>query len=184
MSRGGGGVRITGGAWRGRRIRVPATARPTTERAREAIWSRWQRRVEGANCLELYAGSGVMSLEALSRGAARCTAVDQSGAAVRQLRRHSEELNAELNVMVATLPTQWPRVARWLAGPVDLVFLDPPYKDTISDGLLRQLADVLAPDGRIAVEHAAREELTLPENLVCEDSRRYGETAVTFLRQP
>lgn len=177
------GLRITGGTWRGRRVKVPVTARPTTERVREAIWGRWQNRVEGARMLELYAGSGAMSLEALSRGATSSMAVEQSAAALRLLQENASQLGAEVETVKASLPTQWTAVARRLKELVDLIFLDPPYRDGVSAKLLVHLASVLTPDGRVAVEHPHLLELAVPEQLRVEETRRYGETAITYLQK-
>lgn len=181
---GGRGLRLTGGTWRGRRIRVPHSARPTTERVREAIWARWHDRVLGARMLDLYAGSGAMSLEALSRGAAHCLAVEESVQALRLLQRNASELGAQIETVKASLPDQWRMVSRRLRGPVDLIFLDPPYDCDISASFLAELAEALTPDGRVAVEHSSRQVMKIPEQLEIEDGRRYGETTVTYLRQP
>ena len=178
------GLRITGGKWRGRRLQVPAGARPTTERVREAIWGRWQMRVEGARVLELFAGSGAMSLEALSRGAHRSIAVERSVVPLRLLERNAAELEADVETVRAALPAQWSLVCRRLGEPVDLVFLDPPYRDGVSERLLSDVATALAPGGRVAVEHRSGLDIPVPPVLEVEEIRRYGETKISYLRQP
>lgn len=182
--KGTGGLRITGGKWRGRKVRVPTTARPTKERVREAVWARWQTRVRDAHVLELYAGSGAMSLEALSRGASTCVAVEQSAAALRVLLDNAQMLGGPLKTVRAQLPGQWGRVEAELEESVDLVFLDPPYDVGVSTELLSAVVRAMSPDARMAAEHDRRSPVRPPSALRVEEVRRYGETAVTYLRQP
>ncbi len=121
-----GQIRIIGGIWRGRKIKVPeeSAVRPTPDRVRETVFN-WLRMVTpGAHCLDAFAGSGALGLEALSRGAANVIFVDESVAVVRHLQAtltHLQATNAE--VYRATLPQQLKKPQK----PVDLVFLDPPY---------------------------------------------------------
>ncbi len=121
-------IRIIGGRFRGRRLRFPdATGlRPTPDRLRETLFNWLQFEVEGARCLDLFAGSGALGLEALSRGAAFVQFVEQASPVVRQLLRNLELLGVQEQALV--LKTD---AARLLRGeperPFDLVFLDPPY---------------------------------------------------------
>lgn len=131
--------------------------------------------------LELYAGSGAMSLEALSRGASHCIAVEQSSGALRQLQENALQLGGELETVKASLPAQWPAVARRLTSRLDLIFLDPPYREGVSQELLAALVPVLDAGGRVAVEHSRRIDLEVPEPLIVQETRRYGETAITYL---
>ncbi|HEX4377169.1 MAG TPA: 16S rRNA (guanine(966)-N(2))-methyltransferase RsmD [Steroidobacteraceae bacterium] len=152
-------MRIVAGRWRGRRFRFPAAdIRPTPDRVRETLFNWLQPRIVGARCLDLYAGSGALGLEALSRGAA-------SVAFVENQRLVAEALRALLHEWQATGAQVTCAEARhWLGQGVsrterfDLVFLDPPYAAS-RDGelsvvlaLLRQ--GLLASDARIYVEHA------------------------------
>lgn len=120
-------VRIIAGRWRGRRLRFPALPelRPTTDRARETLFNWLQPYLPGAACLDLYAGSGALGLEALSRGARCCVAVERSRVAVHALRANARALGA------STLSVAAQDVARFLMRPAprpfDLVFLDPPH---------------------------------------------------------
>ena len=124
----GNSVRIIGGRFRGRRLRFPGVAglRPTTDRLRETLFNWLQFEIEGARCLDLFAGSGALGLEALSRGAACVQFVDQSPAVARQLRENLDVLGAGEKALVtkgdaARLLRTHPPL------PFDLVFLDPPY---------------------------------------------------------
>ncbi len=186
MSRSGArGVRITGGEARGRKVAVTRGVRPTGGRVREALFSIWQGRLEGARFLDLYAGSGAVGLEALSRGAARVLFVESDLSALRALerscrpfgreraRRWRARLPAGLGELAARAEPDW--------SGFDLVFADPPYAFAAHSRLLEGIAPLLARGGEVAVEHSSR--LELPEeagDLVRTAARRYGETALSF----
>lgn len=183
-----GGVRITGGTLRGRVLSVPGSARPTEGRLREALFSIWRERLPGCLFLDLYAGSGVVAFEAVSRGAARAVAVEEEPLAVRVLTANAARLGAgEVEVRHGRLPAELPRIlGRGSAGSpplFGLVFADPPYRFRRHPELLEAIAGCLAPDGEAAVEHAARE--ALPDSaagLVRCEERRYGGSGVAFYR--
>ena len=153
-------LRIIGGAWRGRKLRFPASAaiRPTPDRVRETLFNWLGAATQGARCLDLFAGSGALGLEALSRGAAHVTFVEQDRCAVRELRARLAEWQA------AGAQVERGDALRYLTGaarPFDIVFLDPPF----ASGLLTRAAALLEErrwlrDGAlIYVECAAREPL-------------------------
>lgn len=175
-------VRIVAGAARGRRLRVPEGrgTRPTADRVKEALFSSLQPLLPGASVLDLYAGSGALGLEALSRGARHLTAVESDGAALAALRD---------NVAVVDLPgvdvvaeDVRRALGRDLPGaPFDLVLLDPPYRTDAErlGEVLTLLVGRLAPDATVVVERAVRDgEVRWPADLLDEGSRRYGDTAV------
>lgn len=121
-------LRVIGGTWRGRRIRFPPVEpiRPTPDRVRETVFNWLQQDIAGARCLDLYAGSGALGLEALSRGAAQVIFVDAEPAVTRHLSRTLEELGCDRGQVVLS------DASRYLAGApelFDIVFLDPPYAD-------------------------------------------------------
>lgn len=198
------GVRITGGAWRGRTAMVPAGARPTEGRVREALFSIWCDRLAGCRFLDLFAGSGVVGLEAASRGAGSVLCVDQDAQAVRAIaaiRWPGGAAPATVEARCLALPAGLGSLAARTArtGPVaggpkraaagatgfDLVFADPPYSFEEFEPLLLALPPLLAAGGEVAVEHSARR--TLPASagpLAQTDLRRYGESAVAFYRSP
>jgi 16S rRNA (guanine966-N2)-methyltransferase len=123
-----GWVRIIAGKWRGRQLRIPRVhgVRPTPDRVRETLFNWLASHVRGASCLDLFAGSGVLGLEALSRGAAYAMMVDQSSTIVALLRENLLMLNAQnADVYHAVLPRQLHRVTKRC---FDIVFLDPPYQ--------------------------------------------------------
>jgi 16S rRNA (guanine966-N2)-methyltransferase len=178
------GVRLSGGEFRGRTVQVPPGARPTEGRVREALFSIWGGRVEGARVLDLFAGSGAVALEALGRGALAALAVDQSVAAVKTIEANAALLGEKvLEIRRLTLPEGVARLAEEEAGPFDLVFADPPYPFDAWEMLLAATAPLLARDGEIAAEHASRRALPLTAGrLVRTDTRRYGEGALSFYR--
>ena len=119
-------VRIIGGKWRGRRLPIPALAglRPTPDRIRETVFNWLQPVLNGASCLDAFAGTGVLGFEALSRGAAEVVMVDRSQDVVSLLLQAKQAFAAtEANVYCADLPSG----LRPHAKPFDVVFLDPPY---------------------------------------------------------
>jgi 16S rRNA (guanine966-N2)-methyltransferase len=175
------GVRILGGELRGRALVVPPGARPTEGRVREALFSIWRDRLEGARVLDLFAGSGALALEALGRGALTALAVDADPRAVKIVEANAARVGLEaLEIHRLPLPAGLTR----LTGPFDLVFADPPYGFDAYEDLLRGVAPLLAVDGEVAVEHSARRELPIEAGpLTRVDVRRYGESAVSFYRR-
>jgi 16S rRNA (guanine(966)-N(2))-methyltransferase RsmD len=179
------GVRITGGEFRGRGLAVPAGARPTEGRVREALFSIWGDRLEGGRLLDLFAGSGVVALEALGRGALSALAVDDNLRAVKTLEANAERLGERLlEIRRLSLPAGLSRLIEERAGPFDLVFADPPYNFSLYGELLESVAPLLAEDAEVVVEHSSRRELPLEAGpLTRVDVRRYGESGLSFYRR-
>lgn len=185
------GPRILAGRHRGRALRVAPSARPTEGRVREALFNIWADRVAGCRFLDLFAGSGAMGLEALSRGAAGVTWVEKDGRAARAIRRNLDDLGdpgAQPHLQVLRLDL--PRQADRLGPGWDLVYADPPYAFDAYDELARSVAPALAAGGELAVEHSHRLDAEssgdgvfadLPA-LVTVDRRTWGDCTVTFLR--
>jgi len=119
-------VRIIGGKWRGRKLNFPDLpgVRPTPDRVRETLFNWLMRDIRGAVCLDLFAGSGAMGFEALSRGALQVVMVDSSREVVDELDKHKQYLQADnLIIHNQIIPT----VNQFPYGPFDIVFLDPPF---------------------------------------------------------
>ncbi|MFL5867587.1 MAG: 16S rRNA (guanine(966)-N(2))-methyltransferase RsmD, partial [Thermoleophilaceae bacterium] len=166
-------MRVVAGAFKGRRLQAPrgTRTRPTADRVREALFSLLGD-VSGARVLDLYAGSGALGIEALSRGAASATFVERDQRAAATLRRNLESVGAEAEVRRQD-------ALRFLAsvtGPYDLVFLDPPYDSAfrVAGPLSERLPAVLTQEARIVTESDKRAplELALPLEL----ERLYGDT--------
>ncbi|HEB92503.1 MAG TPA: 16S rRNA (guanine(966)-N(2))-methyltransferase RsmD [Gammaproteobacteria bacterium] len=137
-------LRIIGGQWRGRRLEFPDIPglRPTPDRVRETLFNWLQTEIVGARCLDLFAGSGALGLEALSRGASQVVLVDESSAATRQIEANLQRLHANaaavVHMAVQTFLERGPDDARY-----DIVFLDPPF----AQGLIKTSIDLLAEKG-------------------------------------
>lgn len=186
MSR-GRGVRITGGDYKGRRLPVPRGARPTEGRVREALFSIWSPRLPGARVLDLFAGSGVVGIEAVGRGALSAVAVERLPRALRELESTVDELGLGgiIEVVRGNLPEVLAEPAAGELGPFDLVFADPPYDFPRYEDLLRAVPKVLAPEGDFALEHSGRWKGPVEIGpLVRADARRYGDSALSFYRRP
>ena len=176
------GIRISGGRFRGRSLPVPVTARPTSARLREALFDIWRHRVLDVRFLDLFAGSGAVGLEALSRGAGFVVFVEKDRDAVRRLQAICAELAPDsTSVLQADLPAQMGRVWRPGRDRYDLIFADPPYGYAQYGELVTLLHELLADGGELAIEHSVRGELPdSVEGLVRQGSRNYGENRITF----
>jgi 16S rRNA (guanine966-N2)-methyltransferase len=175
-------MRIVAGVARGRRLEVPrgGTVRPTADRVREALFSSLQPRLAGAHVLDLFAGAGGLGLEAASRGAARVVLVERDPRVLEVLRRNVATVGVE-GVEVHAGEVRRLLRAGALAGPFDLVLVDPPYDlpDEALEAVLDALVGHLATDAVVVVERAARSgAVGWPEPLRPEPVRRYGDTAL------
>jgi 16S rRNA (guanine966-N2)-methyltransferase len=172
-------MRVVAGRFGGHGLVAPRgrATRPTSDRVREALFSILAGSVEGARVLDLFAGSGALAIEALSRGAAEAVLVDSSTAAVAAIHRNLEAVGADAEVRRQDALTYLER-ARKDARLYDLVFLDPPYRHASALGkqLSAALGPVLAPCGRVVTESDRRAPLELSLNLL--DERRYGDTLI------
>jgi 16S rRNA (guanine966-N2)-methyltransferase len=179
-------VRIVAGEFRGRELVTPAgdTTRPTAARAREALFSILAD-VRDALVLDLYAGSGALGLEALSRGAARAVFVETNRAAQRAIKNNVATLGLDDRTTLLPLKAEASLRALERLGPFSLVFADPPWADAqAAFGILERLAQatLLAPAARLVLEHAARGGPLVAEKSLLRplDTRRWGDTAVTL----
>ncbi|HUF36039.1 MAG TPA: 16S rRNA (guanine(966)-N(2))-methyltransferase RsmD [Gemmatimonadales bacterium] len=171
-------MRIVGGSFGGRRLVVPrgGRVRPTADRVREAWMSILGGEIEGARVLDLYAGSGALGLEALSRGAATAEFVELGAASLAALRANIEALGLEDRVRVHRGDALG-FAERLGPGAYDLAFADPPYGLDAAARLVALFRR--APFARIlSVEHRA------DQRVEGDETRRYGDTALTFCRRP
>lgn len=181
-------MRIIGGEWKGRRLFAPEgmDTRPTSDKVREALFSIIQTHVPDARVLDLFAGSGALSLEALSRGAEAAVLIDSSRKAAAAIRRNIELCGAAEYAKL--IPSEWQAAISLLKGQsFSLVFLDPPYRLTDSyrdaaDRLIRE--GLLSDDALIVMEHN-REAVLPPLNPALElySTRRYGDTCLSLVRR-
>ena len=179
-------MRIIAGQWRGRAIEAPLGlgTRPTADRARETLFSMLASRLgsfEDLRVADLFAGSGALGLEALSRGAAHATFVENDAKAAAVIRRNAESLGA----------TDWVRVLGSSAlslpssEPFDLIYADPPYEAGSGTAVVQAVAKAgwLAPGGLMSIETACHDEVA-PGDFSIEATRDVGRAKVTLLRRP
>ncbi|MDX2193119.1 MAG: 16S rRNA (guanine(966)-N(2))-methyltransferase RsmD [Gemmatimonadales bacterium] len=171
-------MRIVGGELGGRRLARPddARVRPTADRVREALMSILAGRLEGARVLDLFAGSGALGLEALSRGAAHAEFVDVGARSLDAIRRNIEALGVGDRATVRR-GDALRVIAGLAAGAYDIAFADPPYRLGLAPQVVARFRAV--PFARLlVVEHDPA------EPVAGDDARRYGDTVLTFLEAP
>jgi 16S rRNA (guanine966-N2)-methyltransferase len=177
-------LRIIGGRWRGRKLPFAALPglRPTPDRVRETLFNWLAPVIQGSRCLDLYAGSGALGLEAASRGAAAVVMVDQAGEAVGLLREQLAVLGADgVNVIQAD-------VLQWLRGPAqafDIVFLDPPFRQRLLTESMSLLEAYgwLAADAFIYIEAEKDHQPDLPEGWTIYRSKQAGQVGYQLIRR-
>lgn len=148
-------LRITGGSLRGRRVPLPPhELRPTSEKARQAFFNIVSADVPGARFLDLFSGSGIFSLEAISRGAASAVAVDSSSRVTRSISAIAKEWNVRVETLLSDAVAAIDQLAS--ADPFDIVYADPPYAFDRYPDLVQQIDETLplAESAVVAIEHA------------------------------
>ena len=176
-------LRIIAGSRKGARIFAPKglDTRPTSDRVREAAFTLIPPgSVDAANVLDLFAGSGAMGLEALSRGAARATFVESDRDACRTINRNLDKLGLDNATVLCQDALTALRTDARAGTRYDFVLVDPPYRrfSSLQKALIQHLPEILAPDGLLLVETAATEEPQLP--LAKRTTRRYGSARLTL----
>lgn len=175
-------MRVIAGTARGVPLRAPRdrATRPVTDRVKETLFAILGERVPDARVLDLYAGSGALGIEALSRGATHATFVERGRVALAAIRQ-----NLERTGLAAAASVHGAEVDRFLVGQpggsYDLAFLDPPYEERAILAPLERLVPLLAPRASVVVKHFWRTEVPIPQGLAPWRDRRFGETALTFL---
>lgn len=185
-------MRITGGVWRSRTLDAPKgdATRPTSDRVREALFSMLAAdgvfHSDHLRVLDLYAGTGALALEALSRGAASAVVVDEARPAVAVLTKNVRSLGAEgrVEIVASRVDRALSRLAR--GAKFGLVFADPPYAD-VSDvafhGVLAGVVRVLEEGGVFVLEHASKDDAPAVAGLEHDRSRTHGTTTLSLYRR-
>jgi 16S rRNA (guanine966-N2)-methyltransferase len=181
-------MRIIAGRFRGKPLVTPAdeSIRPTADRVRESIFdilaSRLGQSFEGLRVLDLFAGTGAMGLEALSRGAAGVVLVD-TGVEARGVIRDNIEAMGSGGVAKLLRRDATALGPSGTMGAFDLIFLDPPYQQGLGEKALASARDGgwIAPDATIVLEESRNAVLALPDGFMLDDKRQYGGAAVYFL---
>lgn len=180
-------MRVISGTFKGRRLAAPTgtAIRPTADRIKESVFNILGRGLEAKRVLDLFAGTGALGIEALSRGAAWALFVDRSTTARMTIVRNIRSLGLQDRTRVI----QWDIMKNlnfllWERQPFDLVFMDPPYATNAVTPTLAALSDcrMLAPGARVVIEHGVGEPIEQhPDKLVLADQRRFGKTVVSFM---
>jgi 16S rRNA (guanine966-N2)-methyltransferase len=191
-------LRIIGGTARGRRLQTPAKStakysshliRPTADRAREALFNIIDQEIKGANVLDLYAGTGALGLEALSRAAKRAVFIDNNPQSIKLIEKNIElcgfsdrsfVLKRDLSKGLYFLAKQLPEIR------FSVIFIDPPYRKGLSAIMLHEMGKInlLSPDVLVVAEDEAFSELpSRVKELSLVDQRRYGDTGFWFYRR-
>jgi 16S rRNA (guanine966-N2)-methyltransferase len=177
-------VRIIAGTWRGRTIEAPPgqSTRPTGDRVRETLFSMLASRLgsfEELRVADLFAGSGALGFEALSRGAASATFVENDPKAAAVIRRNAEKLGAPVQILGGSA------LALPRAAPFDLIFADPPYGEGAGSSIVAAVekAGWLAPGGWMSVE-TSRADSVDPGSFAIEATRDVGRARLTLVRRP
>jgi len=181
-------VRIVAGSAKGTRLApVPAGTRPVSDRAREGLFSSLGRSVEGARVLDLFAGTGAMGIEALSRGADHATFVDSSTGAITTVHDNLDRTHLAARATVRRLPAD--RAIRDISARFDLVLLDPPYglEEGRVDRLLSEIAGqgVVEAGGRVVLTRPSRSyNPVIPVHFELERRLSYGDTTLLVFKVP
>ena len=175
-------MRIIGGRWRGTKLAVPDRPglRPSSDRVRETLFNWLLPVVSGARVLDLFAGTGALGLEALSRGAAHATLVERDPGLAASLREAANRLGAEATVVAQ-------EALGWLAGQrgrFDVVFLDPPFADGLWEGALAALGPRLAVDAWVYVESPAGHAPPVPSDWVLHREGQTRDVRYALYRAP
>ncbi len=176
-------MRIITGDYKGRKLETPRNndIRPTPEKAKEAIFSMLMDRLDGAVCCDLFAGTGALGLEALSRGADFCYFGDHAQESIDMVRRNVAHCRAEEYSRI--IHGSFVKTLSVIDRPVDIFFLDPPYKKTLLEDSMAMIAEkgLLAEDGVIVAEHG--KDKTLPDELsgfTKVKEKRYGIVVISM----
>ena len=177
-------MRIITGKARGAKLRAPKglDTRPTSDRIKEAIFSILSDKVPGRRVLDLFAGTGSLGLEALSRGATSAVFVDKATTAVLKANAEHTHLSGQADIRGGDVLAELGRLTRTLRADsrFSLVFADPPYHGGLAERTLQNLDgaadDLLTPEAIVVIEHGGDVELPATRNLSCVLTRRYGHT--------
>ncbi len=177
-------MRVISGSAKGRPLKGPrgARTRPTSDRVREALFDIVAPSVQGARVLDLYAGTGALAIEALSRGAESAELVEADKGAQAVIADNLTRTGVQAKARLWRMRVE--KALPLIGGPYDLIVADPPYADPQITAVLSQLGPLTAPDGLVAIEHASR--VALPDEapgLALWKRRRHGDTTLSIYRK-
>ena len=169
-------VRICAGKFGSRRISCPKGIRPTSDRVKEALFSALGIDFSGLKVLDLFAGSGALGIEAISRGAASCDFVDDSRSSVACIRKNLDSLG--ISEMCRIMESDAGSFVKKCSQKFDLIFMDPPYNKGLASLIAPELYGLIEQGGILAIEHSPREAI----DIEVWKEKRYGDTMITFAK--
>jgi 16S rRNA (guanine966-N2)-methyltransferase len=174
-------LRLSGGRFRGRRLRVAHGVRPSEGKVREALFSIWQTELPGARLLDLFAGSGAVGFEALGRGAGAAVLVEGDPRVAKTLKENAATLGLDRDARIyrMRLPAAL-AMLRERERPFDLIFADPPYGYDEGPRLVSEALPLLAPGGSLCFEHRSRDAAPVVAGAEHTGTRCYGESCLSF----
>ena len=177
-------MRIIAGTLKGRTLDSPTWdgLRPTSDRLRETLFNVLGQTLDGARVLDVCTGTGAVAIEALSRGAVSATCLDADARACALVRTNAARLGVENRCMIVRGEAPASITAARLGGPFDAIVLDPPYAAPWIDQAVAAAAVLLAPGGRLVLEHGAKHVAPQVPGIVLERTRRQGDSALTTYR--
>ena len=175
-------MRVIAGSARRTLLSAPpgSLTRPTSDRAKEALFNILGTQITSASFLDIFCGSGAIGIEALSRGAREVVFVDNSPAAVQAVRANLTKTRLTGEVLLCSAEKA---IIRLEGRRFDIIFLDPPYGLGILAHIQEAAAGLLAPGGIMAAESALREQVIPPHGFTLIDSRKYGQTKISFMKE-
>jgi len=177
-------LRVISGKYRGRKLVAPDGdgVRPTTDRVKEALFSSIHFVIPGAEVLDLFAGSGALGIEALSRGAKHCTFVESNAGHLEVLNKNSERIDSDFDIVYADYMNALKRLE---GKQYDVVFLDPPYQSDFAKKAMTYLAenDMISDGGLIVLEASNQNIPTITEPYEIDKQKQYGKTSVLLIKK-
>jgi 16S rRNA (guanine966-N2)-methyltransferase len=170
-------VRICAGVYKSRRIVCPDDIRPTSDRVKEAMFSALLVDYKGLDVLDVFAGSGALGIEALSRGAKSTTFVDNSASSINFIKKNTEQLG--ISDMCVIIKSDAMTYIKKCKQSFDLIFMDPPYNKGLASLIAPELYFLIKPGGIMVIEHSPRELI----NISSYKYKSYGDTVLTFIRR-
>ncbi|PIR42389.1 16S rRNA (guanine(966)-N(2))-methyltransferase RsmD [candidate division WWE3 bacterium CG_4_9_14_0_2_um_filter_35_11] len=177
-------LRISGGIFKNKKIKVPESAKPVRDRVKLAIFSIIGEKIASAQCLDLFAGSGNLGLEALSRGALSCTFVDNDYYAIKAIKDNIENVNLENSENINTIKDESVKFISSQEKTFDIIFIDAPYDLPIKH-IFKVLPEIMTNESIIVYFHGFKKGVNAEsENKLLKiyDSRKYGITQVDFIK--
>lgn len=170
-------LKVMGGKYKGMNLKVPYSARPVTTRVKAVIFDTLMNNIEGANVLDLFAGSGNLGIEAISRGALKATFVDHDKFSMKDINENLEKLGIDERIVINS---DYKTFIKSSSESFDLIFIDPPF-DFIRGLNLNAISEILNPEGIVVLKSETKTHPKLPKGLKILLEKKLGENTIYFL---